>query len=262
MRRWLAAVGWCGLALATACTGGAKPHALKPMLFDGGALELQPVAHGHPAISRAVAAHVAITARSDLRGQVIPMLAAVTTRVTANQEPASTVPNFTSTLAWVYLTHPNVPPASCPAPLPSRSPRPATPPPTPSSGIAAVIVDGRTGVGFSYESAGVGSCGGLPAPGLWQAQREESVPWTLAGHIGVRIAVPPCGQLDGFSTGGRWSEATALVPDAPCRGNPAERVMRLDRRPTTPAAPIGPICSGLHDPAVPDPSDCVSDNSL
>lgn len=248
---------------SSAASPGANPSSSGSSIeLDGGALRVDRVSSRPTTISRKQAADDFVKVRTLAKGPVVPILGRVTTSIGADDLRFRRLKNLKGLLAWVYIAYLGAPPASCPgfyAPQPLSS---AT-----ASHAWVVIVDAKTGRGYSYKGVGAGFCGVNIVPDLSVAGKEISVPWSFSNHR-FRVQIPPCGVYESahFQTykAGAYRPltlATAYVLIKPCREAPTVYVLTVTGK-ARPAmhAPLGYDCFPVSDPAFPRPADCLGGN--
>ena len=114
--------------------------------------------------------------------------------------------------------------ASCPAErsVPTTNPSGTSLTALPSNGYAAVVIGAVSGSPAVSYTARSSVCTSVQAASLAKATEVLSVPWQLlsgprTGSIRLRATLPPCGDLEGISSGGSakaWTITVgAVVPD-------------------------------------------------
>ena len=252
-KRWVAAIFVAGLSAS--CGGGSGPSAIEPrspivvhdardvkaavvggrlqtsVLFDDGALRVDPPAEGEPALSEAEAVRL-------LRAAALPESYVEVSDVVVGYGRATLtlpidlssmtvrpahVPEFHGRPAWL-LVHENGA-HGCPA-LPGgpASSAPTAREPLPVEVIAA---DG-SGEGVTYSTAGT-FCATPAQPTARPASYTLSVPWSQAdpqtdGTATVTAVAPECGTISGYVGPGQPDTtvavgATVLMVQAPCQGD-------------------------------------------
>jgi hypothetical protein len=165
---------------------------------------------------------------------------------------AKGVPRITKLAAWVGFAK-SSDAANCPAEVipsvgtasPTSGPSPQQ---APSDGYAAVVIGAHGSPAVTYTARSI-VCDALRPATLARASEEYSVPWREVGgladdEINVRATIPPCGVLQGSSSGGSAQEITiaiqAVVPDVHgrCTGSHvANQIVSLGPDANTPGAP-------------------------
>ncbi|MGO8862057.1 MAG: hypothetical protein ACLQRH_15020 [Acidimicrobiales bacterium] len=158
--------------------------------------------------------------------------------------------------------------ASCPAErsVPTTNPSGTSLTALPSNGYAAVVIGAVSGSPAVSYTARSSVCTSVQAASLAKATEVLSVPWQLlsgprTGSIRLRATLPPCGDLEGISSGGSakaWTITVgAVVPDVLGRCGPthsATQTVDLGPPGNPPGAPPSPVSAStliLHGPLGP-----------
>jgi hypothetical protein len=158
--------------------------------------------------------------------------------------------------------------ASCPAEIlpPSSDPSRPAAVSLPSNGYAAVVIGAVRGAPAVSYTARSEVCASVQPALLAVATEVVSVPWQATGGIEggsmqVRVTMPPCGSLEGVSSGGSAESWTitvgAVVPDAPSRCGPSSSITQTvdlgppNNPPGAPPSPVSARTTLIHGPLGP-----------
>jgi hypothetical protein len=197
-----------------------------PVALDGGVLTVAPAPAGdRPLVSSAKAGRkiwASPVLQSRQRGPLGYGLVTISLR-------ANGVPRVTKLLAWVGFARSSEM-ANCPNEAPGSTATPGlSGTALASDGYGAVVIGAAHGAPAVAYTAPSVLCGSVQPASLTQASEVVSVPWravtgVVNESIRIRVSMPACGSLEGFSSGGSAKVSTitvnAIVPDVhgPCAG--------------------------------------------
>jgi hypothetical protein len=228
-----------------------------PIVLDGGALTVTPIAPGHPSVSRTRATRIAALV---VPGAYADELIYARVRADPDMAASAPVPRFWSH-AWVLVS----PQTATGGSAPSCPPAAASAAPAPSGGATnkdAVIVDPTTGAAVRYLGYGVHLCPPAAAPELRPVRVEYSLAFDELPGNAYRFHIPACAQFEGVNfrqadssaaagTGPVIVSARANAPTGLCTGSPTTKVETFsgeNRRPVL-HAPVGVVMAdGSIDP--------------
>jgi hypothetical protein len=193
-------------------------HVVRPLVFDGGALRIDP-ARGHPRVSEQQAIRyvraASLPGSAILVSDVVVALGIVTLTTPVTSQGmvvvGSRTPSFTGRPAWFVVYENSA--HSCPA---MRAPAPSVPAhalrePLP---VRLVAADG-SGEGVTYAGAGAFCGGAATPPTAHPSVYDVSVPWHILNGAGGSLQLkvdhlPPCSAVSGASGPG-WPDTSVAV---------------------------------------------------
>ncbi len=177
------------------------------------------------------------------------------------------VPRVSTLPAWIGFAR-STGAASCPDEqvVPGTAPAGAKTVSLPSNGYAAIVIGAASGSPAVSYTARSSVCLSIQPASVAVATEVLSVPWQAVsgiegGSMQVRVTIPPCGSLEGVSSGGSAKAATitvgAVVPDVASHCGPTSAItqtVNLGPPNNPPGAPPSPVSAGtpiLHAPLGP-----------
>jgi hypothetical protein len=235
-----------------------------PVSLDGGVLTVTPAPTGdRPTVAKSAAAQK-IWASPVMNGRNEGPLGYGIVTITRH---AKGVPRISTLPAWVGFAR-STSAYGCPdePSPPSTGPSRARPVSLPSDGYAAIVIGAARGTPAVSYTARSEVCLSVQAASLAVATEVLSVPWQPisgieGGSMQVRVTIPPCGSLEGVSSGGSAKGATitigAVVPDAPSGCGPSSTITQTvflgppNNPPGAPPSPVSASTPILHAPLGP-----------